>query len=233
MPTPNRYWRLLNESGLSPPIVNPGPPPVSAEAFFDLTHQVQALAGMMQTIIPHIPQLMQMLASQQPSAPRQAPQQGVPQSMSIRGEQQDDEGQRPPPTEDTSENPNASAAQPTSPPCSIRRKICSRGLGKLGLTDILYFDAFQELGLPDKDLLPVTSTLIGFTGDSVSPVETTLLVTVGKEPRLKTLMVSFIVVELPSAYNAIIGRPTLNKLRVVVSTYHRAMKSPTRAGSKK
>ncbi|KAJ8466245.1 hypothetical protein OPV22_028797 [Ensete ventricosum] len=43
-------------------------------------------------------------------------------------------------------------------------------------------------------------------------------------------MVSFIVVALPSAYNAIIGRPTLNKLRAIVSTYHRIMKFPTRAG---
>ncbi|RWW62715.1 hypothetical protein BHE74_00030137, partial [Ensete ventricosum] len=46
----------------------------------------------------------------------------------------------------------------------------------------------------------------------------------------KTLMVSFMVVRLPSAYNAIIGRPTLNRLRAVVSTYHRILKFPTRAG---
>ncbi|RRT65829.1 hypothetical protein B296_00040169 [Ensete ventricosum] len=114
VPTPNRYWRLLNDPGLSPPTTNPGPPPVSGEAFFYLTHQVQALAGMMQTIVPHIPQLMQMLASQQPSAHREAPQQGVPQSMPIRGEQPDNKGPRCPPTEDTSENPNVLAAQPAS-----------------------------------------------------------------------------------------------------------------------
>ncbi|RWW71896.1 hypothetical protein BHE74_00020346 [Ensete ventricosum] len=35
---------------------------------------------------------------------------------------------------------------------------------------------------------------------------------------------------LPSAYNAIIGRPTLNRLKAVVSTYHRLLKFPTRAG---
>ncbi|RRT31974.1 hypothetical protein B296_00049408 [Ensete ventricosum] len=53
-------------------------------------------------------------------------------------------------------------------------------------------------------------------------------VTFGGEPKSKTLMVSFIVVKLPSAYNAIIGRPTLNRLRAVVSTYHRILKFPTR-----
>ncbi|RWW40136.1 hypothetical protein BHE74_00054468 [Ensete ventricosum] len=71
----------------------------------------------------------------------------------------------------------------------------------------------------------------GFTGDLVSPAGTAVLpVTVGEEPRSKTLLVSFIVVALPSAYNAIIGRPTLNKLRAVVLTYHRIMKFPTRVG---
>ncbi|RWW38407.1 hypothetical protein BHE74_00056352, partial [Ensete ventricosum] len=70
-----------------------------------------------------------------------------------------------------------------------------------------------------------------FMGDSVSPTGTVVLpVVVGEEPRSKTLLVSFIVVVLPSAYNTIIDRPTLNKLRAVVSTYHRIMKFPTRAG---
>ncbi|RWW34196.1 hypothetical protein GW17_00001037 [Ensete ventricosum] len=36
--------------------------------------------------------------------------------------------------------------------------------------DILYFDAFQKLGLTDKDLVTLTSTLTGFTGDFVSPL---------------------------------------------------------------
>ncbi|RRT68345.1 hypothetical protein B296_00012515 [Ensete ventricosum] len=44
---------------------------------------------------------------------------------------------------------------------------------------------------------------------------TTLLVVIGEEPRSKTLMISFIVVRLPSTYNTIIGRSTLNKLRDV------------------
>ncbi|KAJ8512769.1 hypothetical protein OPV22_003203 [Ensete ventricosum] len=98
-------------------------------------------------------------------------------------------------------------------------------------TDILYFDAFQKLGLTDKDLVTLTSTLTGFTGDFVSPLGATMIhVTFEGEPRSKSLMVSFMVVKLPSAYNAIIGRPTLNRLKAVVSTYHWLLKFPTRAG---
>ncbi|RZR86645.1 hypothetical protein BHM03_00013886, partial [Ensete ventricosum] len=74
-------------------------------------------------------------------------------------------------------------------------------------------------------------SLTGFTGDSVSPLgATTIPVTFGGEPKLKTLMVSFMVVKLPSTDNAIIGRPTLNRLKAIISTYHRILKFPTRVG---
>ncbi|RZR82542.1 hypothetical protein BHM03_00008991 [Ensete ventricosum] len=96
--------------------------------------------------------------------------------------------------------------------------------------DILYLDAFHKLGMTNRDLAPMTSTLTGFTDDAITPVGiATLPMTFGNEPRTKTLMVHFMVVDLPSAYNMIIGQPTLNKLRVVVSIYHRSMKFPTNA----
>ncbi|RRT39648.1 hypothetical protein B296_00023280 [Ensete ventricosum] len=77
----------------------------------------------------------------------------------------------------------------------------------------------------------MTSTLIGFTREAITQVDVaTLLMTFDDEPRTKTFMVPFMVVELPSAYNVIIGRPTLNKLRAVVSTYHRSIKFPTNMG---
>ncbi|RZR72002.1 hypothetical protein BHM03_00009335 [Ensete ventricosum] len=77
----------------------------------------------------------------------------------------------------------------------------------------------------------MTSTLTGFTGDSISPLGiTTLPITVKEEPRTKIVMVSSMVVKLPLAYNAIINHLTLNKLRAVVSMYHRTIKFPTSAG---
>ena len=97
--------------------------------------------------------------------------------------------------------------------------------------NVLYFDAFQKLGLTIKDLTPSQSTLIGFTGDSVLSLGTTTIpVTLGEVPQVKMVMVTFMVVELPSAYNAILGRPTLKKFRAVISIYHRAIKFPTQEG---
>ena len=50
-----------------------------------------------------------------------------------------------------------------------------------------------------------------------------LKVNFGKAPSTKTIPARFIVVDCPSAYNAIIGRPTLNSLGAIVSTIHLAM----------
>ncbi|XP_065050290.1 uncharacterized protein LOC135680338 [Musa acuminata AAA Group] len=97
--------------------------------------------------------------------------------------------------------------------------------------DILYFDAFQKLELSRDALGPMSSTLTGFTGESISPLGAIVLpLTLGEAPRTKTVMTTFLVVDLPTAYNAILGCPTLNKLRALISTYHRIVKFSTRAG---
>ncbi|RWW62285.1 hypothetical protein BHE74_00030602 [Ensete ventricosum] len=67
-PTPNRYWRMLTDLGFSPPVVNLGLPIVTTKAFLDLTQQVQALAGMVQTIVSYLPQLIQSIISQHPTS---------------------------------------------------------------------------------------------------------------------------------------------------------------------
>ncbi|RZS10690.1 hypothetical protein BHM03_00041949 [Ensete ventricosum] len=113
-PTPNRYQRLFNDPGFTPPASNLGPPAVSVEAFLSLTQHVQTLAGMVQIIIPYIPQLAQALAHQRPDAPRQTPQQGIPQSSLTRGEQPDNGGPRRLSTEVMVENLNTSVMQPAS-----------------------------------------------------------------------------------------------------------------------
>ena len=45
-----------------------------------------------------------------------------------------------------------------------------------------------------------------------------------------THVVSFLVMDQPSAYNIIIGRPTHNGLKAITSTYHLMMKFSTKKG---
>ncbi|RWV84933.1 hypothetical protein GW17_00053315 [Ensete ventricosum] len=55
VPTPNHFWRMMTDPGFSSPASNPAPFVVTAEAFLGLTTKVQALAGMLQTIVPYLP----------------------------------------------------------------------------------------------------------------------------------------------------------------------------------
>ncbi|RZR71387.1 hypothetical protein BHM03_00004892 [Ensete ventricosum] len=70
-PTPNRFWRMMTDPGFSLPVSNPAPIVITAEAFLDLTNQVQALAGMVQTIVPYLPQLIQSVAPSRPPKRRE------------------------------------------------------------------------------------------------------------------------------------------------------------------
>ena len=97
--------------------------------------------------------------------------------------------------------------------------------------DILYYPAFQQMKLGRDKLRPVHSPLVGFGGMKVQPVGTiTLPVVVEAYPQQVTKDVNFLIVHCSSSYNAIIGRPTLNSLKAVTSTYHLSIKFPTEYG---
>ncbi|XP_073111470.1 uncharacterized protein [Elaeis guineensis] len=53
----------------------------------------------------------------------------------------------------------------------------------------------------------------------------------GTKPRQVTVHVDFLVLNLPSAYNAILSRPNLGALKAVVSSYHLMIKFSTEAGA--
>ncbi|XP_065617013.1 uncharacterized protein LOC136062168 [Quercus suber] len=97
--------------------------------------------------------------------------------------------------------------------------------------DILYYPAFQQMRIGRDQLRPVHPPLVGFGGIKVQPVGTvTLPVVVGAYPRQLTTNVNFLVVDCSSSYNAIIGRPTLNRWKAVTSTYHLSVKFLTEHG---
>ena len=97
--------------------------------------------------------------------------------------------------------------------------------------DIIYLPAFQQLKLDPRRLCPFDSPLVSFSGDRVYPKGiVTLTVTVGAYPVQLTRQLDFIVVDYPSSYNVIIGRPTLNKWKVTTSTYCLKVKFPTDNG---
>ena len=72
--------------------------------------------------------------------------------------------------------------------------------------DILYYLAFQQMGIGKERLIPTNAPLVGFGGIRVLPLgAVTLSVVVGDYPQQITKDVTFLVVNCSSAYNAILG----------------------------
>ena len=97
--------------------------------------------------------------------------------------------------------------------------------------DIINLPAFQQLKLDPRRLRSFDSPLVSFSRDRVYPKGiVTLTVTVGTYPWQLTRQLDFLVVDCPSSYNVIIGRPTLNKWKAAMSTYFLKVKFSTDDG---
>ena len=95
-------------------------------------------------------------------------------------------------------------------------------------TDILYYPAFQQMRIEREQLVLTNTPLIGFGGTRVYPFGVvTLPITVDDYPQQITKDVSFLVIDCSSAYNAIVGHPTLNLWKAATSTYLLMIKFPT------
>jgi len=74
----------------------------------------------------------------------------------------------------------------------------------------------------------MNAPLVGFGGTRVFLLGVVpLSVTVGDYSQQITKDITFLVVDCSSAYNAILGRPTLNSWKAITSTYHLMIKFPT------
>ena len=78
---------------------------------------------------------------------------------------------------------------------------------------------------------PFESPIVRFSRDQVYPRGiVTLMVTARSYPLQITKQLDFLVVDCPSPYDVIIGRPTLNHWKVAMSTYCMKVKFPTEHG---
>ncbi|XP_031258087.1 uncharacterized protein LOC116116135 [Pistacia vera] len=96
--------------------------------------------------------------------------------------------------------------------------------------NILFASTFKRMNLDEADLKPASFPLYGFTGDHLLPKGTiSLPVTLGNLDEV-TKVIEFLVVDCPSAFNGILGRPLLRQFKAVTLIYHLKMKFPTPTG---
>ncbi|XP_073033812.1 uncharacterized protein [Primulina eburnea] len=95
--------------------------------------------------------------------------------------------------------------------------------------NVIFKEALVQMDLHEYQLEAVETILFGFAGHAMYlEGEIPLPLTLGTEELRKTVMIVFTVVDAPSSYNIILGRPAMNEMRAVASTYHQKIKFPVR-----
>ena len=104
----------------------------------------------------------------------------------------------------------------------VRRILVDQGSS----VDVMYSQLYSTLQLDETHLTPyVGSDLQGFYGASTRPWGyLDLIVTFGAGETARSIKCQFLVVDCPSLYQCIFGRPTLAELIAVPSTVHLKMK---------
>ncbi|XP_021756205.1 uncharacterized protein LOC110721375 [Chenopodium quinoa] len=90
--------------------------------------------------------------------------------------------------------------------------------------NVIKADAFERLKLQTKDLSPVPYSVTGFNDSSPClDGKITLPVTIGTDRAARNIVAEFLVIDVSSVYNVIMGRPIIHQIQGVVSTYHQLM----------
>ena len=86
-------------------------------------------------------------------------------------------------------------------------------------------DCLFRLKFDEKNFVHFHYPIIGFGGGNIHPMGTvTLPVRVTQKDVSRTLLIMFLVVRDLTTYNVILGRPTVNHVKVVIVTHLTLMK---------
>jgi len=92
--------------------------------------------------------------------------------------------------------------------------------------DILYWETFKKMRIPETEIQHYNEQIVGFSGEQVDTKGyIDLFTTFGEEECLnRTINVRYLLVNASTSYNILLGRSSINRLKVIVSTPHLAMK---------
>ena len=125
---------------------------------------------------------------------------------------------------------------PYDDPLVIRAVVANKTIHRVlvdngSSADIIFASAFDKMGIGREKLEPDSTHLRGFSGEKVLSLGSIQLVlTLGDPPYQATTAVRFLVVDALSAYNMLLGRPSLNAIKAIPSAYHMMIKFPTTSG---
>ena len=125
---------------------------------------------------------------------------------------------------------------PHGDPLVIRAVVANKTVHRVlvdngSSADIILASAFDKMDIGREKLDPIITHLRGFSGEKVLPLcSIQLVLTLGEPPCQATITTRFLIVDSPSAYNMLLGRPSLNAIKAIPSAYHMMIKFPTVSG---
>ncbi|CAL8994500.1 unnamed protein product [Prunus brigantina] len=126
---------------------------------------------------------------------------------------------------------------PHDDPMIIRAEIADYDVGRVLIdtgssVNVIFTDAFRGLGIADSMVNRQITPLLSFSGDLVQPVGSiSLPIAFGVAPRKTMTYDQFLIVDCPTAYNVIIGRTALTRVKAHLSPHMLLMKFPTCNGT--
>ena len=125
---------------------------------------------------------------------------------------------------------------PHDDPLVIRAVVANKTVHRVlvenrSSVDIIFASAFDKMHIGREKLDPINTHLRGFSMEKVLPLGSIQLVlTLGEPPCQATTTARFLIVDAPSAYNMLLGRPSLNAIKAIPFAYHMMIKFPTMSG---
>jgi len=88
--------------------------------------------------------------------------------------------------------------------------------------DVPFWKTFRKMGLDKEAIIPLDEQIVGVSVERINTRGYVDLHTkFGRADRgHKTIIVRYLIVDVNMSYNALLGRPSLNKLGAIVSTPH-------------
>ncbi|XP_021739588.1 uncharacterized protein LOC110705972 [Chenopodium quinoa] len=121
-----------------------------------------------------------------------------------------------------SEKDSGGVRRPHDDPIVIECKVANQRVGRIlidtgSLSDLISHKCLTKLKYRPESIQPVSYPLVGFGGGVVHPIgQVDLPVRLGERGEVRHMVIRFLVVEELTAYNMILGLPTLNDSKAVI-----------------
>ena len=101
----------------------------------------------------------------------------------------------------------------------IKRILINNGSS----TNVIFLSALKEMNIDEAHIHRHSTVLVGFTGEQKFTLGD---ITLPVYAAGVNLYITFVVLDSPSAFNVILGRPWIPKIRVIPSTFHQVIRFP-------